>query len=58
MSEHAHIPVTKNARHQRIIDALATGQVRSQTSSPSGCSPTGCTSPRPRSRATSSSSTP
>jgi transcriptional regulator of arginine metabolism len=27
----AHIPVTKNARHQRIIEALASGQVRSQT---------------------------
>ena len=31
MSEHAHIPLTKNARQQRIIEVLATGQVRSQT---------------------------
>ena len=26
-----HIALTKNARHQRIIDALSSGQVRSQT---------------------------
>ena len=31
MTEHAHIPLTKSARHQRIIDALATGRIRSQT---------------------------
>jgi transcriptional regulator of arginine metabolism len=33
MSEraHAHIPDTKNARQQRIIELLATGLVRSQT---------------------------
>ncbi len=30
MSEHAHIPTTKNARQQRIIELLETGQVRSQ----------------------------
>jgi transcriptional regulator of arginine metabolism len=28
---HAQFPVTKNARQQRIIEVLATGQVRSQT---------------------------
>lgn len=31
MSEHSHFPVTKSARQQRIIEVLATGQVRSQT---------------------------
>jgi transcriptional regulator of arginine metabolism len=31
MTEHAHMPLTKNARQQRIIELLATGQVRSQT---------------------------
>ena len=35
MSQHvsgqAHIPVTKGARQQRIIELLETGQVRSQT---------------------------
>ena len=29
--EHSHFPVTKSARQQRIIEVLATGQVRSQT---------------------------
>ncbi|ROR91195.1 arginine repressor [Nocardioides aurantiacus] len=31
MSEHGHIPETKGARQQRIIDILSTGHVRSQT---------------------------
>ena len=31
MSEHSHFPVTKSARQQRIVEVLATGQVRSQT---------------------------
>ena len=31
MSEHAHIPLTKSARQQRIIELLRTGEVRSQT---------------------------
>ncbi len=31
MSEHSHIPVTKGARQQRIIELLGTGEVRSQT---------------------------
>jgi transcriptional regulator of arginine metabolism len=31
VSEHAHIPETKGARQQRIIDILCTGHVRSQT---------------------------
>lgn len=31
MSEHAHIPLTKNARQQRIIELLESGQVRSQS---------------------------
>ncbi len=30
MTEHAHIPSTKNARQQRIIEVLSTGEVRSQ----------------------------
>ncbi len=31
MTEHAHIPATKNARQQLIIEVLSTGEVRSQT---------------------------
>jgi transcriptional regulator of arginine metabolism len=31
MTEHAHIPLTKSARQQRIVELLATEQVRSQT---------------------------
>ena len=31
MTEHAHFPPTKNARQQRIIELLETGQVRSQS---------------------------
>jgi len=31
MTEPAHIPVTKRARQQRIVELLATAQVRSQT---------------------------
>ena len=31
MSDHAHIPETKGARQQRIVDILSTGHVRSQT---------------------------
>jgi len=31
MSDQAHIPLTKNARQQRIIELLATEEVRSQT---------------------------
>jgi len=31
MTEHAHIPLTKNARQQRIIELIETGQVRSQS---------------------------
>ena len=31
VSEHGHIPETKGARQQRIIELLETGQVRSQT---------------------------
>jgi transcriptional regulator of arginine metabolism len=31
MTEHAHIPLTKNARQQRIIELLESGQVHSQS---------------------------
>ena len=31
MTEHAHIPLTKNARQQRIIELIESGQVRSQS---------------------------
>ena len=31
MTEHAHFPLTKNARQQRIIELIETGQVRSQS---------------------------
>ncbi len=31
MTEHSHIPATKNARQQRIVELLATGEVRSQS---------------------------
>ena len=54
MSEHSHFPVTKSARQQRIIELLATGQVRSQTEladrlNADGLSVTQATlSPRPR----------
>ncbi len=31
MTEHAHFPLTKNARQQRIIELIETGEVRSQS---------------------------
>ena len=31
MTEHAHIPLTKNARQQRIVELIESGQVRSQS---------------------------
>ncbi len=31
VSGHAHFPLTKNARQQRIVELLASGEVRSQT---------------------------